>query len=53
MLELFTIFGKGGIVLFCFQGACTQLVLSTTAVNEAIKNILIQVDIQNNSSTNP
>ena len=43
MLELFSIFTKGGIVLFCFQGACTQLISSTHAVNESIKNILIQV----------
>lgn len=42
MLELFSIFTKGGIVLFCFQGACTQLISSTHAVNESIKNILIQ-----------
>lgn len=29
-------------MLFCFQGACTQLISSTQAVNESIKNILIQ-----------
>ena len=43
MLELFSIFTKGGIVLFYFQGACTQLISSTQAVNESIKNILVQV----------
>ncbi|KAL5254907.1 hypothetical protein ACHWQZ_G014376 [Mnemiopsis leidyi] len=42
MLELFSIFTKGGIVLFYFQGACTQLISSTQAVNESIKTILVQ-----------
>lgn len=42
MLELFSIFTKGGIVLFAFQGACNQIIMSSEAVNESVKNILIQ-----------
>ena len=40
MLELFVIFTKGGIVLWCFQGA-TQFM--TAPVNALVKDVLLQV----------
>ena len=40
MLDLFTIFSKGGIVLWYFQGT-TQLF--TNSVNELIKSVILQV----------
>ena len=40
MLDLFAIFTKGGIVLWCFQG--TGLAL-TRAVNSLIKTVILQV----------
>lgn len=39
MLDLFTIFSKGGIVLWCFQDAAQGLTLS---VNSLIKNVILQ-----------
>jgi len=42
MLELFSIFTKGGIVLFCFQGACAQIALPTKAIDETIREVLMQ-----------
>ena len=40
MLDLFAIFTKGGIVLWCFQS--TGLAL-TRAVNSLIKTVILQV----------
>ena len=40
MLDLFTIFSKGGIVLWCFQGAEQAL---TSPVNALIKTVILQV----------
>jgi len=40
MLDLFAIFTKGGIVLWCFQG--TGLTI-TRAVNSLIKTVILQV----------
>lgn len=42
MLDLFTIFSKGGIVLWCFQST-TQLF--TPSVNALIKNVILQVGL--------
>lgn len=39
MLDLFTIFSKGGIVLWYFQGTSQ---LFTNSVNELIKNVMLQ-----------
>jgi signal recognition particle receptor subunit alpha len=41
MLDLFTIFSKGGIVLWCFQGTCDSF---TLPVNELIKSVILQVN---------
>ena len=41
MLDLFTIFSKGGIVLWCFQGTCQSF---TLPVNELIKSVILQVN---------
>ncbi len=40
MLDLFTIFSKGGIVLWYFQGTSQLL---TNSVNELIKSVILQV----------
>lgn len=40
MLDLFTIFTKGGIVLWYFQGTALSL---TPAVNSLIKSVILQV----------
>ena len=40
MLDLFSIFTKGGIVLWYFQGTALSL---TPAVNALIKTVLLQV----------
>jgi len=40
MLDLFTIFSKGGIVLWYFQGTSQ---LFTNSVNELIKSVILQV----------
>lgn len=39
MIELFTIFGKGGLVLWCFQEGEEMF---TDAVNELISTVLLQ-----------
>lgn len=39
MLDLFTIFSKGGIVLWCFQGTGQSL---TSSVNALISNVILQ-----------
>ncbi len=44
MLDLFTIFTKGGIVLWYFQGTAAALSL-TPAVNALIKTVILQVCI--------
>ena len=40
MLDFFTIFSKGGIVLWCFQGTSQ---LFTPAINSLIKSVILQV----------
>jgi hypothetical protein len=40
MLDLFTIFTKGGIVLWYFQGTALSL---SPAVNSLVKTVLLQV----------
>ncbi len=40
MLDLFTIFSKGGIVLWCFQGTSQSF---TNSVNSLIKSVILQV----------
>lgn len=40
MLDLFSIFTKGGIVLWCFQGTALSL---SPAVNALIKTVILQV----------
>lgn len=48
MLDFFTIFSKGGIVLWCFQGTSQ---LFTPAVNSLIKTVILQERTGNNSFT--
>jgi len=47
MIQLFTIFGKGGFVLWCFNEG--QEVLNST-VNEFIQNVVVQQRSVNNYS---
>ena len=47
MLDLFTIFTKGGIVLWYFQPTASSL---TSAVNALIKSVILQVS-PNHTST--
>lgn len=42
MLDLFTIFTKGGIVLWCFRG--TQEIF-TAPVNALIRSVILQVKL--------
>lgn len=42
MLDLFTIFTKGGIVLWCFRG--TQEIF-TAPVNALIRSVILQVKV--------
>lgn len=44
MLDLFTIFSKGGIVLWCVQSTSQ---IFTPSVNALIKNVILQVSITN------
>lgn len=46
MLDLFTIFSKGGIVLWCFQGTCQSF---TLPVNELIRSVILQVSVHRSS----
>lgn len=46
MLDLFTIFSKGGIVLWCFQGTSQ---IFAPSVNALIKTVLLQERTGNNS----
>ncbi|CAG2237794.1 SRPR [Mytilus edulis] len=48
MLDFFTIFSKGGIVLWCFQGTSQ---LFTPAVNSLIKTVILQERTGNNTYT--
>lgn len=48
MLDFFTIFSKGGIVLWCFQGTSQ---LFTPAVNSLIKTVILQERTGNNTFT--
>lgn len=52
MLDLFTIFSKGGIVLWCFQSTSQ---IFTPSVNALIRSVILQVSrslIHNNDVTN-
>ena len=42
MLDFFTIFSKGGIVLWCFQGTSQ---LFTPSVNALVKSVILQVSL--------
>ena len=42
MLDFFTIFSKGGIVLWCFQGTSQ---LFTPSVNALVKSVILQVGL--------
>uniref|UniRef100_H2MIC2 SRP receptor subunit alpha n=1 Tax=Oryzias latipes TaxID=8090 RepID=H2MIC2_ORYLA len=46
MLDFFTIFSKGGIVLWCFQGAGVKESF-TGPVNALIRSVILQVGFQN------
>ena len=48
MLDFFTIFSKGGIVLWCFQGTSQ---LFTPAINSLIKSVILQERTGNNTYT--
>ncbi|KAH9509272.1 hypothetical protein Btru_046647 [Bulinus truncatus] len=48
MLDFFTIFSKGGIVLWCFQGTSQ---LFTPSVNALIKSVILQERTGNNTYT--
>uniref|UniRef100_A0A8C4ZG54 SRP receptor subunit alpha n=1 Tax=Gadus morhua TaxID=8049 RepID=A0A8C4ZG54_GADMO len=50
MLDFFTIFGKGGIVLWCFQGAGVTESF-TGPVNALIRSVILQERSGNNSYT--
>ena len=45
MLDLFTIFSKGGIVLWYFQGTSESF---TSSVNALIKSVILQVTVSEN-----
>lgn len=47
MLDLFTIFTKGGIVLWCFRG--TQEIF-TSPVNALIRSVILQVKKKQNQN---
>lgn len=46
MLDLFTIFSKGGIVLWCFQSTSQ---IFTPSVNALIRSVILQERTGNNS----
>ncbi|KAL3884290.1 hypothetical protein ACJMK2_024438 [Sinanodonta woodiana] len=46
MLDFFTIFSKGGIVLWCFQGTSQ---IFTPSINSLIKSVILQERTGNNS----
>lgn len=46
MLDLFTIFSRGGIVLWCFQGTSQ---IFTPSVNALIRSVILQVNIHRSS----
>lgn len=45
MLDLFTVFSKSGIVLWCFQSTSQVF---TPSVNALIRNVILQVSIFQN-----
>ena len=47
MLDLFTIFSKGGLVLWCFQSTSQSL---ASSVNALIKSVILQVHKLHGSS---
>ena len=49
MLDLFTIFSKGGIVLWYFQGTSESF---TTSVNALIKSVILQVCMKTENRSN-
>ncbi|KAM3830370.1 signal recognition particle receptor subunit alpha isoform 2-T2 [Vipera latastei] len=46
MLDFFTIFSKGGLVLWCFQGVRGPAAACTAPVNALIRSVLLQVGFQ-------
>lgn len=48
MLDFFTIFSKGGIVLWCFQGAGVTESF-TGPVNALIRSVILQVSLTDRS----
>uniref|UniRef100_A0A669PU08 SRP receptor subunit alpha n=1 Tax=Phasianus colchicus TaxID=9054 RepID=A0A669PU08_PHACC len=51
MLDFFTIFSKGGLVLWCFQGVRGPASAATAPVNALIRSVLLQERGGNNSFT--
>ncbi|XP_064029457.1 signal recognition particle receptor subunit alpha [Pogoniulus pusillus] len=51
MLDFFTIFSKGGLVLWCFQGVRGPAAAATAPVNALIRSVLLQERGGNNSFT--
>nr|XP_008116455.1 PREDICTED: signal recognition particle receptor subunit alpha [Anolis carolinensis] len=51
MLDFFTIFSKGGLVLWCFQGVRGPAAACTAPVNALIRSVLLQERGGNNSFT--
>uniref|UniRef100_A0A8C8SQC9 SRP receptor subunit alpha n=1 Tax=Pelusios castaneus TaxID=367368 RepID=A0A8C8SQC9_9SAUR len=49
MLDFFTIFSKGGLVLWCFQGVRGPAAACTAPVNALIRSVLLQERVGNNS----
>uniref|UniRef100_A0A8D0HG36 Signal recognition particle receptor subunit alpha n=1 Tax=Sphenodon punctatus TaxID=8508 RepID=A0A8D0HG36_SPHPU len=49
MLDFFTIFSKGGLVLWCFQGVRGPAAACTAPVNALIRSVLLQERGGNNS----
>lgn len=43
MLDFFTIFSKGGLVLWCFQGVRGPAAACTAPVNALLRSVLLQV----------
>ncbi|KAK2532768.1 Srpr [Columba guinea] len=51
MLDFFTIFSKGGLVLWCFQGVRGPAAAATAPVNALIRSVLLQERGGSNSFT--
>lgn len=53
MLDFFTIFSKGGLVLWCFQGVRGPAAACTAPVNALIRSVLLQVSAPPTASRAP